>query len=289
MGSFKRTKSGLNNLRLFHDVNYVIYLEGGNKSYSKSEVYANKFNSDTEDISFWSKIFMLNKKNCKFKFKSVGSKETLKDIAIDLIDNKIKFVYIAMDNEFDEVLNQRLKHPNIFYTFGYSFENDIWNYITIIQILEELTSSNIDKKYIEKGFKKFINKIKIGVFADSYSFYKKKAFFKRKQGHLFCIDCNSNNFPSVKELEITNLLMQKSLNINTIRNYAYKNKIDVIKHCFGHLLADYCCQVIKHYLKVKHKFSNLTKEIIYRMAINKFFQHQYKASDIEKYYLSQFS
>lgn len=288
MSTFKRTKGGINNLRLFYNVNYVVYLEGGNNSYSKSEVYDKKFNHDTEDISFWSSIFSKFRGSQKLKFKSVGSKKTLKEIADDLIEGKIKYVYLAMDNEFDEILNKRLVHQNIFYTHGYSYENDVWNATTIIDIIKELTATKVDEKYITNGFKKFQRDIKLGVYADGYLFNKNQSFFHRKKGHLFCIDCNVNNFPSVKNIEIDNLINIKSLNKNTLRNFAYKKKIHGLKHCFGHLLADFCCQIVSHYLKVKHNFSNLRKEIIYRIAINKFFQNQFNNSDIEIYYKNQF-
>ncbi|MBD8082609.1 hypothetical protein [Chryseobacterium caseinilyticum] len=289
MSTFKRTKNGINNLRLFYNVNYIVYLEGGSTSYNKTEVYKNSFNGDTEDISFWSKLFEKYKANQKFKFRSVGSKVTLKEIAKDLIDGSVKHVYLAMDNEFDEVLNKRIVHPNIFYTYGYSYENDVWNDTTIIDIINDLTAVKVDEKYINNGFRKFKYNIKLGVFADGYLFSKNKSFFHRKKGHLFCIDCNVNAFPSVKINEINNLLITKSLNHNTVRNFAYRKKLNPIKHCFGHLLADFCCQIVSHYLKVKHGFTNLKKEIIYRLAINKFFQNQYNNSDIEAYYKSQFS
>lgn len=181
MSTFKRTKNGLNNLRLFYNVNYIVYLEGGSASYNKTEVYQNNFNRDTEDISFWSQIFEKYKPNEKLKFRSVGSKVTLKEIAADLVDENIKHVYIAMDNEFDEVLNRRINHPNIFYTHGYSYENDIWNNKTIIDIISEFTAVKVDEKYINNGYNKFKNNIKLGVYADGYLFSKNQSFFYRKR------------------------------------------------------------------------------------------------------------
>ncbi|HAY3561573.1 DUF4435 domain-containing protein [Elizabethkingia meningoseptica] len=289
MGKFKRTNKGLSNLRLFYNVDYVVYLEGGNKSYTKEEVLQNKFNNDTEDIAFWSRIFSKYRKNIKLKYKSVGSKKTLKDLVEDVLSGDIVNVYIAMDNEFDEILNKRIIHPNIFYTYGYSYENDVWNENTIISVLEELTASNIDTSYITNGFKKFQKDIKKSIFADAYMFKKNLSFFPRKQGHLFCIECNSNNFPNVKIDEVQKLMGKHSLKENTIKSYGYRNKIEVIKFCFGHLLADYCCQIINHYIRLKHNFSSVKKEILYRMGIKKYFDKQYNNSTISNYYKGQFA
>src|SRR3954469_4465985 len=98
--TFKRTKKGLSNLHLFYNVDYIVYLEGGSKSFSKDEVYLDNFNDDTEDIVYWKNIFKKYKKNELLKFKSVGSKKTLKDISEDILAGKIKNEYMAMDNEF---------------------------------------------------------------------------------------------------------------------------------------------------------------------------------------------
>ncbi len=292
MGSFRRTKSGINNLFLFYDVDYIVYLEGGKKSFNKSEVYENRENytADSEDISFWSNIFSKHKKNKSFKFKSIGSKKTLQEISQDLISGEIQNIYIAMDNEFDQVLNKQISHPNIIYTHGYSYENDIWNTTTIIDVLKDLTASEVSEKYIFDGIQRFIKDIKKGVFSDFYLFKKKMSFFERRSGILFCIECNIGTaFPSVKKDVIEERICAKNLNINTIRKNAYKNKIKVLNHCFGHLLADFACQVINHYIKFKHGFNTVSKEILYRMGIKNFFRHQYDSSLINEYYALQFA
>jgi len=286
--TFKRTKKGLSNLHLFYNVDYIVYLEGGSKSFSKDEVYLDNFNDDTEDIVYWKNIFKKYKKNELLKFKSVGSKKTLKDISEDILAGKIKNVYMAMDNEFDEVYKKRITHSNIFYTHGYSYENDVWNENVIIDILKDLTASEIDEKIINEGFSKFLKDIKIGVVSDAYQFKKDQSFFPRKKGHLFCVECNTDNFPKVKTTAIEKLMEEKSLIEKTVKSFGYRYKIETLKFCFGHLLADYCCQIINYYLKHKHKLSNIRKEIIYRMGIKKFFDNHYLNSEIEEYFIQQF-
>ncbi|OWK68836.1 DUF4435 domain-containing protein [Pedobacter sp. AJM] len=289
MAGFRRTNKGISNLHLFYNVDVIVYLEGGSKSYSKHEVYQNSFSSDTEDIAFWSRLFKRYRSAEKLKYKSVGSKQTLKEIAEDLLSGAIDNIYIAMDNEFDEVHNKRIIHDNIFYTYGYSYENDVWNLQTVLTILEDLTATNVDYNYIEKGVEKFEKEIRKAVVADSYMFKKGKSFFPRKKGHLFCVECNLDNLPIVKIAELNKMIINLSLNINTLKSHGYKNKIQVLKHCFGHLLADFFCQIINHYLKVKHGFASMRKEILYRMAIKSFFDKQYKNSDLEAYYQAQFT
>ncbi len=80
-----------------------------------------------------------------------------------------------------------------------------------------------------------------------------------------------------------------SLKESAVRSYGYRYRLSVNKFCFGHLLADFCCQIINHYLKVFHDLSSVRKEILYRMGINKYFNDQYEQSHIEQYYTSQFA
>lgn len=292
MEGFRRTSNGISNLFHFYNVDYVVYLEGGKKSFSKEDILesSDNYTSDSEDISFWSKIFDNNINGKKFKYKSIGSKKTLKEIANDLFLGQIRNIYIAMDNEFDEILNKRLSHPNILYTHGYSYENDIWNAKTVIDVLKEITSTNVDENYINNGFNRFISDIKLGVFCDAYLFKKNLSFFERKSGILFCIDCSDlDTFPSVKKDVIEDRILLKSLKVNTVKNYAYKNKINTLKHCFGHLLADFCCRIINHYIRIKHNFNTITKDIIYRLAINRFFNEQYLTCAFVDHYKNQFS
>jgi len=112
MSSFKRTLRGIGNQHLFYDVDLVVFLEGGSLSYNKADVYAGKFTAETEDIIFWRNIFNKFFIHKKIKFKSIGSKKTIKEIAIDIINGQLSTVYVAMDNEFDEILNKRMEHSN---------------------------------------------------------------------------------------------------------------------------------------------------------------------------------
>ena len=66
--SFRRSNRGISNQHMFHDVDLIVFVEGG-ISYSKEDVYNGKFNDESIDTIFWRKVF---KKFChapKIKFK----------------------------------------------------------------------------------------------------------------------------------------------------------------------------------------------------------------------------
>ena len=288
MRTFKRTISGLNNQHLFYDVDLILFLEGGSMSYNKLEVYEGKYSSETEDIIFWKKIFNKFATKTKIKFKSIGSKTTIREIALDIVNGQLKTVMVAMDNEFDEILKRRIEHNQIFYTHGYSWENDIWNQEVIKAVIEELTAIKIENDDIDNNFSAFLKKMKFAVNADGYLFKRNSSFFPRKTGHLFCVECAPVDLPHIKEIDLNNKLITKGLKKSTVNAFGRRHAIDTLKFCFGHLLADYCCQLIIHYLKKRHSLANISKDIIYRVGLNKFFQLYFENGLIYNYYSSQF-
>lgn len=288
MSGFRRTISGLGNQHLFFDVDLVVFLEGG-ESYNKEEVYANKYTAETEDVIFWKNVFKRFVDGKKIKFKSVGSKSTIKEIAIDVIDGQITTVLVAMDNEFDEILNQRLDHPNVFYTYGYSWENDVWNQTIVKAIIEELSAVEIENNDINNNFADFLDKIKIAVYSDAYLFKNNSSFFNREKGRMFCVDCNPIDLPIIKSDEIDKKIIEKGITKRKATLYGNKNRIDTLKFCFGHFLADYCCQLVQHYLRKRHSLTNLKNDIIYRVGIKKYFEICFEDGPEYEHYFNQFN
>lgn len=287
MSGFLRTRSGLNNQYLFHNVDVVVYLEGGNFSFTYEEAINNdKYHSETEDIIFWRKIFEEFKPDLKVKFKSIGSKSVVLDIAGDVKEGILTNVIVGMDNEFDEVLKKRQNHPHILYTHGYSWENDVWDNTTLKKVIEELSAITIFHSDIDVLYQEFIRKIKYAVYADGYLFSKGNSFFP-KQGRMFCVNCNPIDLPDILLEKIESRLQHKNLKKNTLYHFARRKSIfDVKKFCFGHFLSDYCCQIVKHYLKNRHNL-NIDNCVIYRMCINMFFRHSFKNSNVYDYYNQQ--
>jgi hypothetical protein len=286
MSAFRRTLSGLSNQHLFFDVDLIVFLEGGD-SYNREEVYENKYTAETEDIIFWRNIFKKFKSNKRIKFKSIGSKSVVKEIASDVIDGQITTVMVAMDNEFDEVFKTRIEHPTVLYTHGYSWENDIWNEQVVISVIEELSAVQIENVDIQNNFSEFLEKIKIAVYSDAYLFRHNSSFFNREGARMFCVDCNPVDLPSIKSQEIEKKILDKGITRRKAILYGNKNNIDPLKFCFGHFLADYCCQLIQHYLKKRHTLANISKDYVYRIGINKHFDHFFEGGKTYEYYMSQ--
>lgn len=287
---FRRTLSGLSNQHLFHNVDVVVFVEGGDESYSLEEVYSGNYSHETEDIIFWRNIFEHFSDDKSYKFKSVGSKPTIKAIANDIVTDNMTSIYVAMDQDFDKVHKKQLLHKNVFYTYGYSWENDIWSHGVIEDLVQQLTAIDITSSVIEANFSGLIRDLKLAVYADGYLFSKGQSFFPRSGGILFCVDCATEELPTIQKDKINSRIVSKNLKKANLYSYGRRHALNVKQHCFGHLIAGYCCQLVRKYLKANHSLTGLTNKIIYRMGLNTFFKNHFESTtDVYNHYNTAFS
>jgi hypothetical protein len=284
---FTRTTRGINNLHRFYNVDFIVFLEGGATSYNKEEVYAGKYSDETEDIIFWKRVFTIFVPDRKLKFKSIGSKRTLKQISDDIIDGTLTSIILTMDNEFDEVLNKRIIHRQIYYTHGYSWENDVWSPIVVKRIIKEITAIDIENDILDLKFNDFLKDIETAVSADCFLFSQDSSFFPRRSNHLFCINCTPGHLPEVLLKPIDDKMNSLELDVSDIRAFGRSMSLTPQKFCYGHLLADYCCQLIIRYIKSQHQLTAPSKSIIYRMALNKYFDFHFESSTSYEWYKQQ--
>ncbi|KGO85150.1 DUF4435 domain-containing protein [Flavobacterium suncheonense] len=268
---FTRTVSGLTNQHLFHNVDFIVFVEGGT-SYTLQEIEAGNFNNESIDILFWRRI-LNHFKPARYKFKAVGSKSAVIRIAENIIQNDIKTIYAAMDQDFDQILDNSLSHTNIIYTYGYSWENDVWNSELVLEVIENLSAETLDLQIIKHYHNQFLNAIKIGVYADAHKFSQANSFFPRPNGYLRLIECNTNHPTKVKKAELNALLTAS--NINRVATAAYGRRNGILPHrnCFGHLLGDFFKILVKFLLKQFYNLSSANGEIIQHVALNNFIKN----------------
>lgn len=265
--SFIRTASGLNNEHLFHNVDYVVYLEGGVKSFNINEVLnGGCYNDQTLDIAFWSNLFRHYWKDKRLKFKSVGSKKVLKELSTVLIENDINTVLICMDNEFDELLMKRIADRRVFYTYGYSWENEVFTLPIIKRLAISFSAAGLCSPVIEERYNHFISDITCGVKADFLLFQHDDSIFPKKSRLKF-IDTDKLLAP-VKKEELNASIKDRGICQDQLDCFT----IDTQKYCFGHLIADYSCQLIRIHLKKELKIGPPNNEAFNRLAIVFYFQ-----------------
>jgi hypothetical protein len=271
---FRRTSSGLSNQHLFFDVDAIVLIEGG-KSYSKDEVYEGKFDARSIDIKFWRGIFDIYHKSERLQFRAIGSKATLISIVQDIENGDVKNVYVAMDRDFDSI-NERLFHINgIFYTYGYSWENDVWQPEVLQDVFQTIcvidNSSDDIKDRILSAYNKFAEDIKIAVSADALLSKRGGAFIPRTR-HRCCLVLDGDHQPAVNIEKINQLLIGADLSKQEVDEFRANYNITSIKDCFGHLLSDFCYFIIIYFLKnICKKVPKIAKYYITSIGIDKFF------------------
>lgn len=117
--TFERTKVGQQNRALFYDVEYIIYSEG-----------AASDGSSAWDELFWRTLLTVFLPTTSFKILPKGSKTELKKLANRVISEDIQNTIIVCDRDFDDINDMLFVDHRIIYTFGYSWENDVWGIVS---------------------------------------------------------------------------------------------------------------------------------------------------------------
>ena len=139
---FERTNDGLSNEHLFHDVDFVVYCEGVGRHGEHA----------TKDEVFWKQIFSENGK--KVTCKSIGSKPAVLQRAERIRSERIANVAVAMDRDYDHVTGGMIDHPQVFYTFGYSWESDVmlaFNFDSAISLFADFE----DRRTVREDFERY--------------------------------------------------------------------------------------------------------------------------------------
>ncbi|MFJ2336972.1 DUF4435 domain-containing protein [Pseudomonas protegens] len=91
------------------------------------------------DVVFWKSIFSKFLPSLRYKITPMGSKENVKPFADKIVSSEITNTIVAMDRDHDAHKDSIIRHPCIFYTYGYSWENDAWRAEVIISKLKKLS------------------------------------------------------------------------------------------------------------------------------------------------------
>ena len=140
---FDRTPQGIANQYLFYNVDFVVYCEGREADDGSASM----------DEVFWKRIFALSGRNVKCM--SRGSKSSLKLLANFIIQNEISHVVVAMDRDYDDFRTRLIDHPQVIYTYGYSWESDSISAFDF-QLVLGLFANVDDPDEYEKRYDQFI-------------------------------------------------------------------------------------------------------------------------------------
>lgn len=272
--SFQRTSSGLSNEYLFFSVDVIVYVEGGT-SRNYDEVLAGNYDPQSTDISFWQRIFQLFSPNKKYKFKSVGSKHTLNQIAEQIIQNNSSTVFVAMDRDFENVKGTQKKNNGIFYTFGYSWENDVWQAEVIKAAFYQLCPicrSEVDPDvHIKPCFDDFDRIMRWVIYADLLLNLHDLKFIEFREKPDSIISPDITGKPQINRARIRSLIKQSKLSKTSRLMAGRKVRLNTKNDCYGHIFDVFGYRLLIYLLKILcQNFPNVPKAIAHGIAIDKF-------------------
>jgi hypothetical protein len=276
--SFLRTASGINNSRHFYGVDVILYCEGGGGDYNISDILENKYCDNSNDILFWEKVLNEFKPNIKVKIKSIGSNTVVTSMRNHILENNIPNNYVAIDRDYKHMNISNYSISDIeLISYGYSWENDVWNTESALKIYQILTGTqhNISvENEFQNLFKKFERQLsKIITLDINLSTHHKESAFQKnpKKCCARFIKQTGKPKPILKEFLKDGKLLKTRLNSKISFNYLITSNFSM--DCQGHLLAEIYYRIIVYLVQKKIKKRKIEKEIVYGMVINNLFKN----------------
>lgn len=273
--SFRRSAKRLSVLAKLRKVDLMVLTEGGVGIQEETD---NQFFSDKEIINdrfFWRIIFSKHGFENRIFYKSIGSKTRLKAYAEEISKENIKNLCVAIDSDLDKVNEETTDSIYVLYTYGYSWENDVFTKILLMEHLEDLLLEYVERREVvqevDKQVLEFIRSSR-KIMSDEFKF--------RKFGVSFVTRLNSDRFVKLDEDGVKIDLVEVEKEVKLLKEKISTidwNKIEVpvlatfdkfvygkFQEHFFYLLTQY---IEDKYLKVNGKRS---KNYFRRELLNKF-------------------
>ncbi|WP_276979598.1 DUF4435 domain-containing protein [Flavobacterium filum] len=290
MTNFTRTKEGLENQASFYNKEFVMFVEGGDIQDT------NKDKVKTFDEYFWERLVAIYQFDKNVHIRSVGSKTNLIKY-IEEIERGTNNLLVGCDRDYDQILNKLIKNKRVIYTYGYSWENDVFQLNVALETIKSLTIQPIHPdslKEFNENIDAFYKQLSQVVNHDIYLIHEKSdSSFIDREKPCSLLDLNSD-LPKLCPTKIESKVKQKGIDKNNLKKLESMLPLMHIKWiCVGHLLEAFFTESLKAFMKnkvktAKGKFS-VSKEVLYKSFIDLYFDRFYHGSESKPYYSDCFN
>lgn len=252
MDSIDYSTEALSAKSLFYNKSYIVYVEG------------------KEDRHFWKYLFELAEKNVHIE--DVGGIKEIEKYIKKIIEKNADFI-VACDSDHSDFYQEKIIHPKVINTYGYSIENSLYNPFEIQKVIQKLSKTDVDVlAIINDWMQEFCNKIEELLVYDiaNARFDKGIAvlpnnctqFLNSKQSHSLSLQKVKEHIEKIKdgftEDEITDI---KKLIEKTPKNLWF--------HLRGHFLTIGVTNLIKSLVKDLDGTSPIfTSDVLYAFTID---------------------
>jgi hypothetical protein len=290
--SFRRTAEGLSNLRLFYDADAVVYVEGGDNSYTYEQILNNEHNVESIDVLFWRKAFSAFAPQRRCHFRAVGSKSGLLPLAADVVAEKVSHVLVCMDRDSDDLVGSLPAGRGVFSSWGYSWENDVWSASTVKEIFRACCPSGAELEVaeaeIDHALCHFIRRVRWPVRADRIARYHNIAIFRGTKPDRFVKPGKGSVAPQVDYSQLRHVIRENRPHKLPSARLTKKITIDPLRDARGHLLQTFCYRVLIYLLQRRSNVPSLPRHYANTMAIDRFDVRLRSASEMSAHYGAQF-
>ncbi len=294
--TFHRSPSGLTNLHLFIGADVVIFVEGGQQSFTLDEVIDGSYSHSSVDLKFWQgmfSIFLSDGRKCQFR--AIGSKPTLKSIAGLIIKNQVFNVWVAMDRDHDYFHGELHIAPGVLYTHGYSWENDVCSpeviedvFWTLAQIARGSVPVRVE---IESLFAQVCGQLQRAVYLDILIGFHGGSLLPRDKPDSMYKLMGQYGKPSVNREYLSKLINQLRLTYPRPILRSAAINLHVTRDCVGKIIACFCYRALQYLIKQYTSLGSIQKQLISSLMIEKFISYMnlHRGGNIYAHYAGQFA
>ncbi len=235
---FERSPSGQQNRAIFHEVDITCYVEGGGGG-----------DAHSPDITFWKSVFSYVFPGRKIKYLPRGGKPVLESLATQIVREDIKATLVAMDSDYDDFRARKIIDPRVYYTYGYSWENDVYSVSNLKEVYKLICHcdeiSEEVSEFLSVNLDKLFRELRLPVFADYIALCGGSSVFPRTSPGRVIGSDNDNGCPVVKTGEILKLCRGANEITKGKRGAANPMNDNVPRNCVGHVLAHGVIMILK--------------------------------------------
>ena len=264
--TFTRTKSGLANYARFFDSDVICYIEGKVEEVGEAAI---------NDILFYQGLISSILPKAKVKIKCVGNKESALAYAANLSKGKISNGVVIVDRDYDGILSSIIQNNSIIYTYGYSWENDLWTLHTSKQVLNDLTVGNkVADSKLDVRYNFAARRIAMLSVLDISMQIHGESLLKKNRGSCG-IDLHLNRVNIIPVSEVSRLInIYRSSNANGSPIVKELQKMAVAANpgnlIQGHLWAHVVCMILSSLIKRYSQIGTISNQTIINLALTKF-------------------
>jgi hypothetical protein len=290
--SFRRTEAGLSTMHRFLGVEAVVFVEGGKVSFTLQEVSGGSYSGQADDLKYWQIVFAQFCPGRPLHFRAVGSKNTIKEIAVLVSTGRVGHVYAAMDRDLDHLNGSLTKGTGVFHTLGYSWENDVWTHSVVFAAFKTFnTVPEAEKAAATEAEEQFCfmrSKLRHCVRADAaLAASNLRPLLREKFAKI--IRPVPKASPALNARAAKSLIREGRLKARPARAMAPGVVVHPLRDCYGHLIETFGYHLLVHLLSKYCGIKTTPRELLVPAAINAFSATLGKDADLTAHYAPMFS